>query len=112
MSAGLHRAEAEVARYGGAERGDKTLLDALGPFADAFEAAVTGGDDLATAWSRAADAAEQGARATADLLPRKGRARPHAENSLGTPDPGAVSLAYVARAVGPVLAAPKGEHDE
>ncbi|WP_199043288.1 dihydroxyacetone kinase family protein [Glycomyces salinus] len=113
VSAGMRRAEAEVARYGGAERGDKTLLDALGPFADSFEAAARAGDDLATAWSRAADAAEQSARATADLLPRKGRARPHAENSLGTPDPGAVSLAYIAGAVAPVLAeAPKGEHDE
>ncbi|WP_100443983.1 dihydroxyacetone kinase family protein [Glycomyces xiaoerkulensis] len=111
--AGVREAETQVARYGGARRGDKTLLDALGPFADALESAVAGGDRIAVAWPRAAVAAEAGARATADLLPRKGRARPHAENSLGTPDPGAVSLASVARAVGEVLTDdPKGEHDE
>ncbi|NJQ08686.1 DAK2 domain-containing protein, partial [Streptomyces lonarensis] len=39
----------------------------------------------------------------ADLLPRRGRARPHAERSLGTPDAGAHSLALIVRAVHPVL---------
>jgi dihydroxyacetone kinase len=32
-----------------------------------------------------------------------GRARPHAERSLGTPDAGAVSLALIVRAVGATL---------
>ncbi len=52
---------------------------------------------------RAADAAAGAAAATADLLPRMGRARPHAEKSLGTPDPGAHSFALIVRAVGEVL---------
>ncbi|MER6978921.1 DAK2 domain-containing protein, partial [Streptomyces carpinensis] len=46
---------------------------------------------------------EAAAAATADLLPRKGRARPHAEKSLGTPDAGAHSLALITRAVHGVL---------
>ena len=33
-----------------------------------------------------------------------GRARPHAQKSLGTPDPGAHSLALIVRAVADVLA--------
>jgi hypothetical protein len=33
-----------------------------------------------------------------------GRARPHAEKSLGTPDPGAHSFALIVRAVAAVLA--------
>ncbi|NUS89247.1 MAG: DAK2 domain-containing protein, partial [Streptomyces sp.] len=60
---------------------------------------------LAAAWDAAATAAEAAAKATAELLPRLGRARPHAEKSLGTPDAGAVSLALIARAVHGVLAA-------
>ena len=41
------------------------------------------------------------AEATANLLPLKGRARPLAEKSLGTPDPGATSLAMVFAVMGP-----------
>ena len=48
----------------------------------------------------AAEAATQVARDTAPLRPRKGRARPLADKSQGTPDPGAVSLALVATTVG------------
>ena len=39
-----------------------------------------------------------------DLLPRMGRARAHAQNSVGTPDPGAHSLALIATAIGALLA--------
>ncbi|NUP37517.1 MAG: DAK2 domain-containing protein, partial [Streptomyces sp.] len=60
---------------------------------------------LAAAWDAAATAAEAAAKAPAELLPRLGRARPHAEKSMGTPDAGAVSLALIARAVHGVLAA-------
>ncbi|MGQ3256278.1 MAG: DAK2 domain-containing protein, partial [Microbacterium aurantiacum] len=49
------------------------------------------------------------ASATADLLPRRGRARIHGAHSLGTPDPGAHSLALIVTAVGSVLAAPEEE---
>ncbi|MBN6038986.1 dihydroxyacetone kinase family protein [Amycolatopsis sp. 195334CR] len=80
-----------VRDLGGAEPGDKTLVDALEPFRRGLRES---GD-----WAAAATAAEEAARATADLVPRKGRARPLAERSLGTPDPGAVSLALIARTV-------------
>ena len=53
------------------------------------------GATLAEAWSRAASVAQREAAATADLLPRMGRARPHAEKSIGTPDPGAHSFALI-----------------
>ena len=48
---------------------------------------------LGAAFAAAAEVADKAAQATADLLPRIGRARPHAEKSLGTPDAGAVSMA-------------------
>ncbi|MGZ0095843.1 DAK2 domain-containing protein, partial [Microbacterium arborescens] len=43
------------------------------------------------------------AAATAALLPRMGRARTHGQHSVGTPDPGAHSLALIVTAVGDVL---------
>ncbi|MEV6591831.1 dihydroxyacetone kinase family protein [Streptomyces acidicola] len=96
---GLNRAVEEVTSYGKAAVGDKTLVDALVPLADTFAAAVGAGTDPTAAWSQAAAAAETAAQATADLLPHRGRARTHGERSLGTPDPGAVSLAALARVV-------------
>ena len=88
----------------GAVVGDKTMVDVLVPFDEALRAEVEGGADLATAWARAARVALAAAAATADLLPRMGRARPHAEKSLGTPDAGATSLALITEAVGLVVA--------
>ena len=93
-----------VIGYGGAELGDKTMVDALIPFVDTLAVAVGEGADLPAAWHRAAEAAVSAAAATAELLPRKGRARPHAEKSLGSPDPGAHSFGLIVTAVADVLA--------
>ena len=67
--------------------------------------------DLAAAWTAAAKASTEAAAATADLLPRMGRARTHGEHSVGTPDPGAHSLALIASAVGAMLADPTLEEN-
>lgn len=99
VALGVSEASAAVRRLGGAEVGDKTMVDVLVPFADTLAARTAAGTDLVTAWDHAATAAERAAQATADLMPRKGRARPHAEKSLGTPDAGAHSLALIVRAV-------------
>ncbi|MFI8489781.1 dihydroxyacetone kinase family protein [Streptomyces rubrogriseus] len=99
VAEGVTEASAGVRRLGGAEVGDKTMVDVLVPFADALAAATAEGMPLAEAWDRAATAATAAAAGTADLLPRRGRARPHAEKSLGTPDAGAHSLALITRAV-------------
>ena len=105
VSDGVTAALAEVTRFGKAEVGDKTMVDALVPFSDSLAAEVAAGKSLTEAWTTAATAATTAAAATADLLPRMGRARPHAEKSLGTPDAGATSLAYIAAEIGAVLAA-------
>jgi len=90
-----------IIQLGKAEIGDKTMVDALLPFASTFGRAVAGGADTGPAWQEAARKAAAAAEATADLLPLKGRARPLAEKSLGTPDPGATSLAMVFAVMGP-----------
>jgi dihydroxyacetone kinase len=99
VAAGVAEAKKSIMDFGKAKVGDKTLVDVLSPFSDALTEAVTGGASLRDAWGAAAAIAEQSAEATANLLPLMGRARPHAEKSLGTPDAGAVSMALIIRAI-------------
>ncbi|MEW1807390.1 dihydroxyacetone kinase family protein [Pseudarthrobacter sp. NPDC080039] len=88
-----------IVTLGKAEAGDKTMVDALLPFADTFAKALDDGGSLAGSLRAAAEAAAEAADATAALSPKKGRARPLAEKSLGHPDPGAVSFGLIARRV-------------
>lgn len=82
-----------VQELGGAKVGDKTLVDALAPFAGAVRTSISSGANLPDVLALAATAADDGARSTANFQASMGRARAHAENSLGHPDPGAVSFA-------------------
>ncbi|MDQ0827864.1 dihydroxyacetone kinase [Arthrobacter sp. B2I5] len=99
VAAGVSGAAAAIMDFGKAKVGDKTLVDVLVPFRDTLTAGVENGKSLAAAWDAAATAAQQAAEDTANLLPLMGRARPHAEKSLGTPDAGAVSMALIVRAI-------------
>jgi dihydroxyacetone kinase len=103
VAAAVRHWNAQVMRTGGAVPGDKTLVDVLEPFSVVLAARVDAGLSLAQAWSAAVAAASEAAEATADLVPRIGRARPLAARSEGNPDAGAVSLALVLRAVEPVI---------
>jgi D-erythrulose 4-kinase len=86
-----------------AQLGDKTMLDALFPFVDTLVEQVDAGAPISEAWRSAADACRSAAEATAPLVPKIGRARPLAERSVGTPDPGAISLGLIVTAIGGVL---------
>lgn len=109
VAAGVSDAAAAVTAYGKAELGDKTLVDALLPYATALADAVAAGTPLAAAAHAAASVATTAASETADLVPRRGRARTHGEHSLGTPDPGAHSFALIATAVADLFTAdPEG----
>jgi dihydroxyacetone kinase len=88
-----------IVTLGKAEAGDKTMVDALLPFADTFAKSIDDGGSLAGSLRAAAEAAAEAADATAALSPKKGRARPLAEKSIGHPDPGAVSFGLIARRV-------------
>lgn len=85
-----------ITELGKADPGDKTMVDALLPFREAFLAELDGGAPVDRALAVAAAAAESAAANTADLRPLKGRARPLAEKSIGHPDPGAVSFGLIA----------------
>ena len=103
LARGIEAGESEVVRFGKAKLGDKTMVDVLNPCAGSLAESARRHLDLTEGLTIAADVAEAAASATADLLPLIGRARPHAEKSLGTPDPGAQSLALVIRTVQHVL---------
>jgi dihydroxyacetone kinase len=109
VSAGVTAARVGIQSFGKAEVGDKTMVDAIVPFTESLASEVAAGNGLSAAWSTASDVATEAARATAELLPRMGRARPHAEKSLGTPDAGAHSFALIVQAVAVVFAAEHGE---
>jgi dihydroxyacetone kinase len=92
-----------IVDLGRASEGDKTMLDALLPFARSRRERVEAGDALAGAWVAAAEVAVDAAAATAELRPKVGRARPLAEKSVGTTDAGATSMSMIVATVGEVL---------
>jgi len=99
LAAGFKKALQNVKNFGKAQVGDKTLIDTLEPFAIAFDEAVTSGKSFEDSWSNASEVAMKSAIDTKDLLPKIGRARPHAHKSIGTPDPGALSMAMIIGAI-------------
>jgi len=91
LSAGLQG----VQRLGAASEGDKTIVDAFAPALSAFRRGLMGGGSLASATTRAREAAEVGMRATTPLQARKGRASYLGPRSIGHQDPGATSTALL-----------------
>ena len=88
-----------IQNLGGANIGDKTMVDAQVPFAEVFESSITQGVQFNDAWNRAAVAAGSAAKATADLIPKMGRARVLGQKSVGFPDPGATSFSLIVSTV-------------
>ncbi|OWJ66054.1 dihydroxyacetone kinase family protein [Inquilinus limosus] len=80
-----------IGDLGGAKPGDRTMLDALHPAAEAFSAAVASGKSPAEAWGVCVAAAAAGTDATARMLPRLGRASYLGERAIGVPDAGAAA---------------------
>jgi len=84
---------AGIADLGGASRGDRTMLDALLPAAEALAEALQSGRPTSEAIRAAAVAAAAGAAATAAMRPRRGRSSYLGDRALGHPDPGAEAVA-------------------
>jgi len=79
----------------GAVAGDKTLIDALVPYADSWTASAQSGEDFPSACQKAAAAAVAGAKRTERLVARMGRAGNVGERSIGYPDAGAHALGVI-----------------
>ena len=85
-----------VQKRGGAGPGQKTMIDALLPAADA---AGAGHGSLQDAVKAAAHAAKDGVEATRSMLATTGKARSLGERSLGHVDPGALSVSIILQAM-------------
>ncbi|MBQ4869620.1 dihydroxyacetone kinase subunit DhaK [Priestia megaterium] len=79
----------------GAVVGDKTLIDALVPYADTLTSSAAEGESLKHALVKAAEAAVEGAKSTEQIVARMGRAGTVGERSLGYPDAGAHGLGVI-----------------
>ena len=88
-------AEAAVSDFGGAKRGDKSVLDAIGAARDTAEKSADANATTLEALRAAAEAARRGAEATASMEARVGRASRLAARSVGAVDAGAQSFAVV-----------------
>ena len=99
LVAALDAAIGGIQQLGKATPGEKTMLDALVPAAEAGRTAVGADEDAAEVAAAMADAAEAGALATIPMLATKGRASYLGERSVGHQDPGATSAALLLRAL-------------
>jgi len=91
----LEAAAASVAQRGQVAPGDRTMLDALRPAADALGRAADAGLEASVASRVAAEAAEAGAVATASMAAKVGRAGWLADRAAGHEDAGARLIALV-----------------
>lgn len=95
----LGAAEDSVSAFGGANRGDKTIIDAIAGARDEAQACVVQGESCSQTLVRCAAAAREAAAITAGMVARIGRASRFNEQSRGTVDPGAQSFAIVLSAL-------------
>jgi dihydroxyacetone kinase-like protein len=92
-----------LVQRGKAELDDKTMVDAVAPAVDAYEAAAAGGLDAAL--EAAAVAAAAGRDRVTPLVARKGRASYLGERSANHQDPGATSSTIMLEALRDAMAA-------
>lgn len=99
LVAALEAALEGIQARGKSARGEKTMIDAIGPGVDALKAALAAGDELIPALQKAVAATAEGMRSTTPMLATKGRASYLGERSVGHQDPGATSAHLMAQAM-------------
>jgi phosphoenolpyruvate---glycerone phosphotransferase subunit DhaL len=103
LAAALRSGYDSVVTRGKAQVGDKTMLDAWDPALRALDEALEGGAELGAALDRAAEAAQDGVKATIPMIARKGRASYLGERSKDHQDPGATSTQLIVQALADVV---------
>jgi dihydroxyacetone kinase-like protein len=95
----LTAADVGIQERGKAKPGDKTIVDALHPAAEAFSAAVQAGNSLEDAAQQMLDAARRGRDSVIASRSKIGRAAWVGERTENQPDPGTVLLVAIFEAV-------------
>ena len=88
-----------IRERGQGQRGDKTMLDAWLPAAEAAQSAVNENQSASEFWDNVVSAASAGANTTRSMIAAKGRAARLRERSLGHIDPGAASTVIILQAM-------------
>lgn len=97
LGAALRAGLEGVVQRGKAQLDDKTMVDAMTPAVDAYDAKV--GDGIGAALAAAAEAAAEGRDRITPLIARKGRASYLGERSMHHQDPGATSTTILFEAL-------------
>lgn len=95
--AALEAALEGIQARGKAQRGEKTMIDAIAPGIDVLKEAQASGEDFHAAMRRSVAAVEAGMKGTIPMLATKGRASYLGQRSIGHQDPGATSAFYMAQ---------------
>lgn len=96
-----------IKQRGKAERGDKTMIDALEPAYEAIEKEIAAGQEAGAALAAGVAAAEAGVEYTKGIIARKGRASYLGERSIGHQDPGATSSYLILKTMAEFLSGRK-----
>ena len=81
-----------IKKRGKAEKGEKTMLDAIIPAYDTYCEKIGAGEDMIPALEAACAAAREGIEFTKTIKATKGRASYLGDRSIGHQDPGATSI--------------------
>lgn len=109
LAEALAAGQAVIQKYGEAEVGDRTMVDALAPAVTALREAAGSGADAVHALGAAEKAAIDAAKGTAELTARRGRASYVGDSAKGVMDPGACAMALVVGALRAAVGADGGE---
>ncbi|XP_078405077.1 triokinase/FMN cyclase isoform X2 [Cetorhinus maximus] len=110
-AAALNSGIEALKRYGGAELGDRTMLDSLCPAEEELSKLTDEDSNELQVLAEAVQKAEAGAEATKDMIAKAGRASYISSAQLTRPDPGAVACVAILKAILTALEqpTPKGQ---
>lgn len=94
LTAGICEANRMIVELGGAQEGDKTMVDAIAPTMRSLQQSLNKNESLEEAIVGAVQACEQGVQNTVPLIAKRGRSKYLQEKAIGHQDAGASSFMY------------------
>ncbi|CAG2238026.1 DAK [Mytilus edulis] len=92
-----------IRKYGGADPGDRTMLDALYPASEELSSCLKANNSPLEAFKSAVQKCTEGAKSTATMKARAGRSSYVSQDRLTNPDPGAMAVTIWLSAVLDIL---------